>query len=146
VKPPLTSSTVRRRHRCFVRRPDRLTPSRLPRRSSTAEPSPSPAATAPPPARAVVDLAVFCSRPSCKRHRAAFFSEADRRHPHPLRSPQVIIIVLVAGGSQVVGAVPSSSQVALPVSAVAGEGSLAAVWVRVRLCHWRSAPRPVVPS
>jgi hypothetical protein len=52
VKPPSTSSTVRHHHRCFIRHPDRLTPSHLPPRSLAVEPSlsPSPAATMSPPA------------------------------------------------------------------------------------------------
>jgi hypothetical protein len=87
AKPPSTSSTMRCRHRCFVRRPDRLTPTHLPRKSSAVELSPSPAATAPPPTQAIADLAVFCRRPLGKCCRVAFFSEAGGRHPHPLRSP-----------------------------------------------------------
>jgi hypothetical protein len=148
TKPPSTSSTVRRRHRCFVRCPDHLTPSHFPRRSSAVEPSQSPstAAIALPPALAVVDHTVFCRRPSGNHRCAVFFSEAGRHHPHPLHSPQVIVIELVAGGSKVVGATPPSSQPTLPMSAITGEGSLAPAWARVHRCHWRSAPQPVVPS
>jgi hypothetical protein len=73
--------------------------------------------------------------PSGKHRRTAFFSKVGCRRSHPLRSPQVVVVELVARGSQVTGVALSSSQAVLPVSAIVIDGSLATVWARVHCCR-----------
>jgi hypothetical protein len=109
TKPPLTSSTVRSRHRCFIRRPDRLTPSHLLHRLSTAEPSPLPlvATTAPPPARAVADLAVYLGHLAPVRLRRVPLASSTPAPPHPSRLRKSIALP-VANATSVVSTTPPS--------------------------------------